>query len=202
MKICYYLNRPEAIQDVDIFEGLIDGLELCDHLWIIVMYFYQLFGFLFWLVPIHYWGWIGEQLTYATFHQICWRWKNNLRVSKCSANVKFLHDYSVKISWLDGPGCVWHWWASTPQHAEKGDAWVGPHAGQWWAQVGQPDPPGCSSPACLGSPRCEHAHIHPARKQQAWYASLKHQSHYNTNQRMPFNRDHTLYNWHIRYHNV
>lgn len=53
------------------------------------------------------------------------------------------------------PGCVWHWWGSTPQaHWGKG-CWVTPHAGQWSAAGRPARCPCCSSPGCSGSPRCE-----------------------------------------------
>ncbi len=63
MKICYLFNRPDAIQDVDIFEGLIDGLELCGSLVDYCYVFLSAVWIFILMVPIHYWGWIGEQLT-------------------------------------------------------------------------------------------------------------------------------------------
>lgn len=61
-------------------------------------------------------------------------------------------------------------------------------------QVGQPDPPAVHHPRVWVHLAVSNAHIHPAQKQQPWYASCKHPMPLKKQIRMPFNRDYTLYN--------
>ncbi len=191
MKICYLFNRPEAIQDVYLWgtnwwPGIVwitCGLLLC--IFISCLDFYSdgthsLLRLNWWATDImlHFTKSVEDEET-------------NLRVSNFS-KLNFAN-YSVKDFLVDWPGCVWHWWASTPQaHWGKG-CWVGPHAGQWWAAGRPARSPGCSSPACLGSPRCEQRPHSSCTKTTVVICFIQTPKAIEIQTRVPFNRDHTLY---------